>query len=131
MLKNIFAIALIIAVFSFTGLIAQDVESQQDSKMGAVKTNYELINEIRSDGSVNGFVLASCGMCNFDVAEKDNCSLYAKIGGAVYRVEGSDIHDHGDTHADNGLCTAVRVAAVAGVVKDNMLYAKSFELLDE
>ena len=43
-------------------------------------------------------------------------------------ADGTDIDDHGDSHAKDGFCNAIRVAKVSGKVKKNMFLADSFEL---
>ena len=47
----------------------------------------------------------------------------------AYYVDGTGIDDHGDAHAADGLCNAVRRARVTGHVEDGRFTATQFELL--
>jgi len=73
-------------------------------------------------------VEASCGECNFDMPGS-GCDLAVRIDGHAYLVEGTSIGEHGDSHADDGLCNAVRKARVTGHSEGNKFVATSFELL--
>ncbi len=75
-------------------------------------------------------VEASCGECQFGMKGK-SCDLAVRIDGKSYFVDGTTIHDHGDAHADNGFCNAVRKASVTGEIKGNRFVASSFTLIDE
>jgi len=61
--------------------------------------------------------------------DKKGCDLAVRIDGKSYFVDGTDIHKHGDAHAEDGFCSAVRKAEVVGEVKDNKFIASSFKLL--
>ena len=74
-------------------------------------------------------VEASCGQCQFGMKDKKGCDLAVRIDGKSYFVDGTDIHKHGDAHAEDGFCSAVRNAEVVGEVKDNKFIASSFKLL--
>ena len=86
----------------------------------------EFVTSINEDGSVKGMVLASCGMCNFGMKNKKRCSLAIQINDTAYDVKGTSIDDHGDSHAKEGFCNAIRVANVKGEIKKNKLIAESF-----
>ena len=73
-------------------------------------------------------VEASCGQCNFGMKGK-GCSLAVRIEGKPYFVDGTAIDDHGDSHAHDGFCSAIRKAEVTGTVVDNRYQATSFKLL--
>jgi hypothetical protein len=73
-------------------------------------------------------VEASCGQCQFGMKEK-GCDLAVRIDGKSYFVDGTAIDQHGDAHAADGFCSAVRKAEVVGVVVDNRFKATSFKLL--
>ena len=73
-------------------------------------------------------VLASCGMCNFGMKNQKNCSLAIQVDERAYTVKGSKIDDHGDSHAKDGFCNAVRIADVDGKVKDGVFLADAFTL---
>jgi hypothetical protein len=72
---------------------------------------------------------ASCGQCKFGMAGK-GCAL-AVIDGKPYFVDGTALDQHGDAHAEDGFCNAVRKAEVTGEVVDNRFKAKTFALLPE
>jgi hypothetical protein len=75
-------------------------------------------------------VEASCGQCQFKMTEKQGCDLAVRIDGNPYFVDGAKMDDHGDAHAKDGLCNAIRRASVKGVVRDGRFKAESFELIE-
>jgi len=75
-------------------------------------------------------VEASCGECQFGMKGK-SCDLAVRIDGKSYFVDGTTIHDHGDAHADNGFCNAVRKASVTGTIEKDRFKATSFTLIDD
>ena len=93
-----------------------------------LKPNIELLDKLDDNGKVKGFVLASCGMCNFGMDRKDGCSLAIMVGESKFKVKGVGIEDYGNSHAEDGFCNAVRVASVVGNVKKNVCFLESFEL---
>jgi len=76
-------------------------------------------------------VEASCGQCNFGMTSKKGCDLAVKIDGHSYFVEGTKIDQHGDAHAHDGFCNAVRKAKVSGEIKEDKFVATEFALVDE
>jgi len=100
-----------------------------DVKMAAIpdvpaKTD----SPIKNDTSINQ-VAAACGQCQFRMTEKSGCDLAVKIDGKSYFVDGTTIHDHGDAHADDGFCRAIRQAEVKGEIIDGRFKAESFTLV--
>lgn len=75
-------------------------------------------------------VEASCGQCQFKLAGTD-CDLAVRIDGKAYFVDGSNIDSHGDAHASDGFCNAIRKAKVQGEVVDGRFKATYFQLLPE
>ena len=73
-------------------------------------------------------VEASCGQCQFGM-KANGCDLAVRIDGKAYFVDGTAIDQHGDAHAEDGFCSAIRQAEVVGVVVDNRFVATSFKLL--
>jgi len=73
-------------------------------------------------------VEAACGQCQFGLPGT-GCDLAVRIDSQACFVDGTDIDDHGDAHATDGFCNAVRRARVTGEVIDGRFVARSFELL--
>ena len=100
-----------------------------DKKSPVIKTTVNtLVTAVPEDGNIEGIVITSCGTCKLGV-KGGGCSLSVKIGDTVYPVTGTGIHDHGDAHASDGFCSAVRVAWVKGQVKKNVFHSESFVLV--
>lgn len=76
-------------------------------------------------------VEASCGQCQFGMKDKPGCDLAVRIEGKSYFVEGTDINKHGDAHAHDGFCSAIRQAEVVGEVKNNKFVVSQFKLLPQ
>ena len=74
-------------------------------------------------------VEASCGQCQFDMIEKAGCDLAVRIDGQAYFVDNSSIDEHGDGHAEDGLCSTIRKAKVTGDIAEGRFKSKSFELI--
>jgi hypothetical protein len=75
-------------------------------------------------------VEASCGECQFKLEGK-GCNLAVRIDGKAYFVDGTKIDEHGDAHAKDGFCEAIRKAQVQGEVVNNRFKATYFKLLPE
>jgi len=73
-------------------------------------------------------VEAACGTCKFDLPGSD-CALAVRIDAHAYYVDGTSLDDHGDAHAADGFCNAVRTARVSGNLVGERFVASSFELL--
>ena len=73
-------------------------------------------------------VETACGQCQFGLKDK-GCSLAVRINGQAYFVDGTTIDEHGDAHADDGFCNAVRKAEVQGTVVKGRFKATYFKLL--
>ena len=78
--------------------------------------------------SFNQVVDAACGQCQFGITGKAGCDLAVRIDGKSYFVDGTSIHDHGDAHADDGFCEAIRQVEVKGEIIDGRFKAESFTL---
>ena len=111
-------------IFSSCGSCPGDSEAIISKKTSA------LVTTVPESGSIEGFVISSCGMCNFGYKKIKGCNLTIKIEDKVYPVEGSKIHDHGDPHSEEGFCSAVRIAYVSGKIKKNTFYSDSFTLIE-
>ncbi|MDC0480479.1 DUF6370 family protein [Candidatus Marinimicrobia bacterium] len=121
---HLISISLFILNFSFAGC----GKCVSHTKNIETTSSVELISTLGEDGSISGMVQTSCGMCNFGMKNQKSCSLAIQVGEQSYPVVGTTISDHGDQHAIDGMCNAVRVAQVDGVVKDNVFVAESFQL---
>ncbi len=74
-------------------------------------------------------VEVSCGQCQFGMTEKQGCDLAVRIDGKSYFVTGTTIDDHGDAHAHDGFCEAIRKAEVEGEIKGTRFVVRTFKLL--
>lgn len=75
-------------------------------------------------------VEAACGECRFKM-EGNSCDLAVRIGDKSYFVDGTSIDAHGDAHAKDGFCNAIRKAEVQGEVVNNRFKATYFKLLKD
>ena len=114
----IFSISMI--NFTFAGCGSCNVSNKQP-----LIPEGKFVTSIGKNGRIDGLVLASCGMCNFGMKNKKRCNLAIQINNVAYDVEGTGIDDHGDSHAKEGFCNAIRVANVKGQIKKNTLVAES------
>ena len=119
-------------VFGITSnvIFAKCGSCEGDEKVVVPKKSSSLVTTIAESGDIEGFVIASCGMCNFGFKEIRGCNLTLKIEDKIYPVVGTSIHKHGDPHSGEGLCRAVRVAYVSGNIKDDKFYSDSFILIE-
>ena len=100
--------------------------SRKEVVSSTVSSNF--IQKIKKSGEIKGLALASCGMCNFGMKDKKKCSLAIKINEDVFSVNGTGIDDHGNSHAKNGFCNAIRVANIEGKIVKGVFKSKSFVL---
>ena len=75
-------------------------------------------------------VETACGQCQFKLTGK-GCDLAVRIEGKGYFVDGTDIDSHGDAHAKDGFCNAVRKAGVQGELVNNRYKVTYFKLIKE
>ncbi|PKP34901.1 MAG: hypothetical protein CVU00_04910 [Bacteroidetes bacterium HGW-Bacteroidetes-17] len=73
-------------------------------------------------------VEAACGECQFRL-KGDDCELAVRVNGKAYFVDGPDIDDYGDAHAEDGFCNAIKQAKVKGKIEGDRFIAESFELV--
>ncbi len=97
---------------------------QQSSKNEAPETK-SITKEQLAEGIV---VEAACGECMFELPG-NGCDLAVRINGKAYFVDGVEMDSHGDAHADDGLCNAIREAKVKGSIVNDRFVAESFELI--
>ena len=73
-------------------------------------------------------VETACGECQFKLSGK-GCELAVRIDGKSYFVDGTDIDSHGDAHAKDGFCNAVRKAEIQGEIVNNRYKVTYFKLI--
>jgi hypothetical protein len=73
-------------------------------------------------------VETACGECQFKLSGK-GCDLAVRIDGRSYFVDGTDIDSHGDAHAKDGFCNAVRKAEVQGEIVNDRFKVTYFKVL--
>jgi hypothetical protein len=73
-------------------------------------------------------VETACGQCQFGL-KATGCSLAVRINGKAYFVEGTSIDEHGDAHAKDGFCNAIRKAEVQGTLIKDKFNVTYFKLL--
>lgn len=73
-------------------------------------------------------VTVGCAMCIYNMDGVEDCVLAVKVAGTPYLVTGSDIDDHGDAHAADGLCNAEREAVAVGRIEDGKYVAQRIKL---
>ncbi len=102
-------------LFSLTGITAF---GQQKIKPISVADSTKKIQVVET----------ACGQCQFGLKEK-GCLLAIRIKGQAYFVDGTTIDEHGDAHAEDGFCNAIRKAEVQGTVVKGRFNATYFKLL--
>lgn len=75
-------------------------------------------------------VEAACGECRFKM-DGNGCHLAVRIDSTAYFVDGTSIDSHGDAHARDGFCNAIRKAEVQGEIVNKRFKATYFKLLKE
>ena len=71
-----------------------------------------------------------CGQCRLGLPGK-GCDLAVRFEGRAYFVAGTSIDSHGDAHARDGFCNAIRQARVRGAVAGNQFKVSYFQLVPE
>jgi uncharacterized protein YndB with AHSA1/START domain len=102
-----------------TGTPEPDGEPDDKHNAAVLEEGTKLDNEV---------VELACGECQFNLAG-DGCDLAIRFCGKALYVEGSHIDDHGDAHAEDGLCNAIRRARVTGIVRNGKLVVDRIEVL--
>jgi hypothetical protein len=74
-------------------------------------------------------VEAACGECQLRL-DGNSCDLAVRIDGKSYFVDGTDIDSHGDPHAKEGFCKAIRKAEVQGEIVGNRFKVTYFKLIN-
>ena len=127
--KNI-SLSLITLIFISSSIFASCGSCQVQNEALIPKKSNSFVTTIPNTGDIEGFVIASCGMCNFGYKGIRGCSLTIKIGDTVYPVVGTTIHKHGNPHSEEGLCSVIRVAYVSGKIEKENFHSDSFTLIE-
>lgn len=107
-----------IFIFSFYSLFALSIKAQSTvTKTGKADTTKKIQT-----------VEASCGQCQFHLPGK-GCNLAVRIDGKAYFVDGTTIDEHGDAHAPDGFCEAIKKAEVQGEIINNRFKVSYFKLI--
>lgn len=87
------------------------------------------LNSCNTNDITDEIVEASCGQCQFSMSGS-GCGLAIRMNDDTYYVEGTNIDDHGDAHASDGFCEAIKKAKVSGSIVDGKFIATSFNVVD-
>lgn len=87
------------------------------------------LSSCKTDQISDKIVEASCGQCQFEMTG-NGCDLAIRMDGSTYYVEGTKIDDHGDAHASDGFCEAIRKAKVSGSIVDGKFVSSSFKVVE-
>lgn len=85
---------------------------------------------VKETSKISQVANVSCGICNFKMTGEE-CDLAVEIDGKYYYTVGSGIDEHGDSHASDGFCNAIRKADVVGEIKHGVFYIESLKVLPE
>jgi monofunctional biosynthetic peptidoglycan transglycosylase len=103
-----------------------------DKQAGPFKLEVDWIStddKPREPAVETGSAKVACATCVFHMKGVEGCKLAIEIDGRHYLVNGSDIDDHGDAHASDGLCNTARRAKVKGRISGDRFLAEEFRLL--
>jgi len=106
-------------LFSFLFIFVSATTIAQDKNSKTPDKNKQIL-----------IVDAACGQCKLGLKGK-SCDLAIRINGQSYFVDGTNIDSHGDAHADDGFCNAIRKAKVQGEIVNNRFKASYFQLIPE
>ena len=110
-------------------VIAGCGKCQINNKNDATKKTSALVTIVPPNGEIQGFVIASCNKCNLGKSTDKKCSMGIRVNDKVYAVEG-DSHNKKESHKEDGICNALRVAYVSGKIKGNKFQANDFALIN-
>lgn len=107
-------VSILVSIFLFAGITS----AQTGSTISVTPDSTKKVQVVKT----------ACGQCMFGM-KADGCTLAVQIKGKKYFVEGTTIDDHGDAHAVDGFCSAIRKAEVQGEVIEGKFKATYFKLL--
>ena len=105
-------ITLFIIIFSFSNIVAQKIKNNVSSLDSSKKIWH---------------LETACGECQFKLAGS-SCDLAVRINGKAYFVDGTTIDEHGDAHAKDGFCNAIRMAGVQGTIVNDRFKVTYYKL---
>ncbi|MEO6406751.1 MAG: DUF6370 family protein [Ferruginibacter sp.] len=94
----------------------------------AASAQHDIVKHQYKDSTYTAEI--ACGQCQFKMSGK-SCDLAVRINGHAYFVDGSNIDDHGDAHADDGLCKKIRPAMVMGHIENGRFVARKVKLVPD
>jgi NADH dehydrogenase [ubiquinone] 1 alpha subcomplex assembly factor 1 len=103
-----------------------------DKQAGPFKLEVDWIRAVKkSSESVveTDSARAGCATCIFHMKGVEDCKLAIEIEGRHYLVQGSDIDDHEDAHAPDGMCNTTRRAKANGKISGDRFVAEEFRVL--
>jgi len=100
-----------------SGFFALTASAQKNDKTNQPDKNKKILT-----------VEAACGECKLGL-KGETCDLAIRIEGKSYFVDGTSIDQHGDAHAKDGFCNAIRTAKVQGEIVGDRFKATYFELV--
>ena len=109
--------SLVVAVLSPGCKPAQESSTKPDSKSALQKV-----------AGGERTIEAGCAKCIYKMKGVSDCKLAVRIDNKPYLVTGSEIDDHGDAHAPDGLCQVARAAVALGGIEGDRFVAKKFRL---
>lgn len=87
------------------------------------------LNSCKTNDITDEIVEASCGQCQFSMNGK-GCDLAIRMNDNTFYVEGTNIDDHGDAHASDGFCEAIKKVKISGSIVDGIFIATSFKVVE-
>ncbi len=120
----------LLILFVIVVTVASGCEKQVEQKLESTDVSQKAIPVLIDQQHERLIVEASCGQCQFGLEGK-GCDLAVRIDGKAYFVDGTEIDEHGDAHADDGFCNDVRQASVQGRIEKTRFIVSAFELLSE
>ena len=105
-----------------------DSKTALSTQAGSTEITGESITTPTVLSITDQIVDASCGQCQFDM-EGSGCDLAIRIDGKSYFVDGTSIDDHGDAHAEDGLCNCIRKAKASGEIRNERFFATRLEVM--
>lgn len=85
---------------------------------------------LKNHHTIEGVYDVACGSCIYQMPGNE-CQIAVQIEDKSYYVYGSGISEHGDEHADDGLCQTARKAWVKGYIQFGVFNAEFLELVPQ